>query len=188
MDSETQSVNFISDIPKWAIQQIAHHFRKHAYSAVSLLTYGRTGPRAARQQNSPPASALRWMQEAEKNWIGSGDTPTAFALFPKDISSPRENGRSAFSTCSAGPRCRAEDTSPPSSSQSPWRTTCANSSDRSDIDLSESVQTSLLHGENFENARAQIWAPRRSDKPPRRARIRCYIGSHSDPQRPPGWT
>jgi pimeloyl-ACP methyl ester carboxylesterase len=37
------------------------------------------------------AGALRWMQEAAKAWIGSGDTPAAFALFPADISSaPRE--------------------------------------------------------------------------------------------------
>jgi pimeloyl-ACP methyl ester carboxylesterase len=34
------------------------------------------------------AGALRWMEEAARKWLGSCDTPTAFALFPKDISSP----------------------------------------------------------------------------------------------------
>jgi pimeloyl-ACP methyl ester carboxylesterase len=31
---------------------------------------------------------LRWMQEAVKGWIGSSNTPAAFACFPKDISNP----------------------------------------------------------------------------------------------------
>jgi pimeloyl-ACP methyl ester carboxylesterase len=34
------------------------------------------------------ASALTWMQEGVKNWIGSSKVPAAFALFPKDISQP----------------------------------------------------------------------------------------------------
>ncbi len=34
------------------------------------------------------SGALRWMAEAFKQWIGSADVPTAFALFPKDLSSP----------------------------------------------------------------------------------------------------
>jgi len=34
------------------------------------------------------AGALTWMKEGMKNWIGSSKLPTAFALFPKDISQP----------------------------------------------------------------------------------------------------
>jgi pimeloyl-ACP methyl ester carboxylesterase len=34
------------------------------------------------------AGARRWMKEKAKEWLGSSKTPTAFALFPKDISSP----------------------------------------------------------------------------------------------------
>jgi len=34
------------------------------------------------------AGAMRWMKEAAKNRIGSKSTPTAFAMFPKDLSSP----------------------------------------------------------------------------------------------------
>jgi pimeloyl-ACP methyl ester carboxylesterase len=34
------------------------------------------------------ASALTWMKEGMKQWIGSSKVPAAFALFPKDISHP----------------------------------------------------------------------------------------------------
>lgn len=34
------------------------------------------------------AGALHWMKEAAKKWLGSAETPAAFALFPKDISTP----------------------------------------------------------------------------------------------------
>lgn len=34
------------------------------------------------------ASALTWIKEGIKNWVGRCKVPTAFALFPKDISSP----------------------------------------------------------------------------------------------------
>jgi pimeloyl-ACP methyl ester carboxylesterase len=34
------------------------------------------------------SGALTWMVEAFKQWTGSSDVPTAFALFPKDISHP----------------------------------------------------------------------------------------------------
>ena len=34
------------------------------------------------------AGALRWIEEAARKWLGSSDTPAAFAIFPKDISSP----------------------------------------------------------------------------------------------------
>src|SRR5438477_1982860 len=34
------------------------------------------------------ASALTWVKEGMKNWIGSSKVPAAFALFPKDISQP----------------------------------------------------------------------------------------------------
>ena len=34
------------------------------------------------------ASALTWIKEGVKNWVGSCKVPTAFALFPKDISHP----------------------------------------------------------------------------------------------------
>jgi pimeloyl-ACP methyl ester carboxylesterase len=34
------------------------------------------------------ASALTWIKEGMKNWIGSSKVPAAFALFPKDISQP----------------------------------------------------------------------------------------------------
>jgi pimeloyl-ACP methyl ester carboxylesterase len=34
------------------------------------------------------AGALRWTMEAAKGWAGSSKTPTGFALFPKDISTP----------------------------------------------------------------------------------------------------
>jgi len=34
------------------------------------------------------SGALTWMVEAFKQWTGSSDVPTAFALFPKDISQP----------------------------------------------------------------------------------------------------
>ncbi len=34
------------------------------------------------------ASAMTWMKEGMKKWIGSSDVPAAFALFPKDINPP----------------------------------------------------------------------------------------------------
>jgi microsomal epoxide hydrolase len=34
------------------------------------------------------AGAMRWISEATKKWLGSSSTPAAFAMFPKDISSP----------------------------------------------------------------------------------------------------
>jgi pimeloyl-ACP methyl ester carboxylesterase len=34
------------------------------------------------------ASALTWVKEGIKNWVGSSKVPAAFALFPKDISHP----------------------------------------------------------------------------------------------------
>jgi pimeloyl-ACP methyl ester carboxylesterase len=34
------------------------------------------------------SGALRWMVEAFKQWTGSSDVPAAFALFPKDLSTP----------------------------------------------------------------------------------------------------
>ena len=34
------------------------------------------------------AGAGRWMKEKAKEWLGSSRTPAAFAMFPKDISSP----------------------------------------------------------------------------------------------------
>jgi pimeloyl-ACP methyl ester carboxylesterase len=34
------------------------------------------------------AGALRWMTEAARRWIGSAQTPTGFARFPKDIGEP----------------------------------------------------------------------------------------------------
>jgi len=34
------------------------------------------------------ANGIRWLKEAGKGWIGSSETPAAFALFPKDISHP----------------------------------------------------------------------------------------------------
>jgi pimeloyl-ACP methyl ester carboxylesterase len=34
------------------------------------------------------ASAMTWMKEGIKNWVGSCKVPAAFALFPKDISHP----------------------------------------------------------------------------------------------------
>jgi pimeloyl-ACP methyl ester carboxylesterase len=34
------------------------------------------------------AGAIRWMKEAAKNLVGSKSVPAAFAMFPKDLSSP----------------------------------------------------------------------------------------------------
>ena len=34
------------------------------------------------------ASALRWISEVVKTWLGSSDVPAGFALFPKDLSTP----------------------------------------------------------------------------------------------------
>ena len=34
------------------------------------------------------ASGMQWMKEAARKWLGSSDTPAAFALFPEDIFSP----------------------------------------------------------------------------------------------------
>jgi len=34
------------------------------------------------------AGALRWMEEAARKWLGSSETPAAFALFPADIFRP----------------------------------------------------------------------------------------------------
>ena len=34
------------------------------------------------------SGALRWMVEAFKQWTGSTDVPAAFALFPKDLTTP----------------------------------------------------------------------------------------------------
>jgi microsomal epoxide hydrolase len=34
------------------------------------------------------AGPARWMKEAAKKLVGSSKTPTAFAMFPKDLSSP----------------------------------------------------------------------------------------------------
>lgn len=34
------------------------------------------------------ASALSWIKEGIKGWVGSSKVPAAFALFPKDISQP----------------------------------------------------------------------------------------------------
>ena len=34
------------------------------------------------------AGATRWIKEAAKEWLGSDRTPTALAVFPKDISRP----------------------------------------------------------------------------------------------------
>jgi pimeloyl-ACP methyl ester carboxylesterase len=34
------------------------------------------------------SGALTWMVEAFKQWTGSSDVPTAFAIFPEDISHP----------------------------------------------------------------------------------------------------
>jgi pimeloyl-ACP methyl ester carboxylesterase len=43
------------------------------------------------------ASAMTWMKEGIKNWVASCKVPTAFALFPKDIShAPREWAKRFF--------------------------------------------------------------------------------------------
>jgi microsomal epoxide hydrolase len=42
------------------------------------------------------ASALTWIKESIKNWIGRCKVPTAFALFPKDISSPPREWAALF--------------------------------------------------------------------------------------------
>jgi len=34
------------------------------------------------------AGALTWMKQKLKEWRGSSDVPAAFAMFPKDLSSP----------------------------------------------------------------------------------------------------
>jgi pimeloyl-ACP methyl ester carboxylesterase len=34
------------------------------------------------------AGAIRWMKEAARNLVGSKSSPSAFAMFPKDLSSP----------------------------------------------------------------------------------------------------
>lgn len=34
------------------------------------------------------AGAARWIIEKAKEWVGSSKTPTAFALFPKDLTDP----------------------------------------------------------------------------------------------------
>jgi pimeloyl-ACP methyl ester carboxylesterase len=44
------------------------------------------------------ASALRWILEASKNWIGSSSVPAAFALFPADISRPPHEWAERFFT------------------------------------------------------------------------------------------
>lgn len=42
------------------------------------------------------ASALTWIKEGIKNWIGRCKVPTAFAIFPKDISSPPREWATRF--------------------------------------------------------------------------------------------
>lgn len=42
------------------------------------------------------ANALTWMKESIKNWMGRCKVPTAFALFPKDISSPPREWAARF--------------------------------------------------------------------------------------------
>ncbi len=42
------------------------------------------------------ASALTWIKESIKNWVGKCKVPTAFALFPKDISSPPREWAARF--------------------------------------------------------------------------------------------
>ncbi|HEY7112591.1 MAG TPA: hypothetical protein VIA45_06620 [Thermoanaerobaculia bacterium] len=43
------------------------------------------------------AGAVRWMKEAARNLIGSKSVPAAFAMFPKDLSSPpRERAERFF--------------------------------------------------------------------------------------------
>jgi microsomal epoxide hydrolase len=42
------------------------------------------------------ASALTWIKESIKNWVGKCKVPAAFALFPKDISSPPREWAARF--------------------------------------------------------------------------------------------
>jgi pimeloyl-ACP methyl ester carboxylesterase len=42
------------------------------------------------------ASALTWIKESIKNWIGQCKVPAAFARFPKDISSPPREWAARF--------------------------------------------------------------------------------------------
>jgi microsomal epoxide hydrolase len=42
------------------------------------------------------AGGLTWMKESVKQWIGQCKVPTAFSLFPKDISSPPREWATRF--------------------------------------------------------------------------------------------
>jgi len=42
------------------------------------------------------AGAVRWTKEAAKGWLGSSATPAAFAIFPKDISTPPREWAARF--------------------------------------------------------------------------------------------
>lgn len=41
-------------------------------------------------------SALTWVKEGVKKWVGSSNVPAAFALFPKDISHPPRDWAEPF--------------------------------------------------------------------------------------------
>jgi microsomal epoxide hydrolase len=42
------------------------------------------------------AGGMRWTMETIKHWIGSSETPAAFACFPKDISNPPREWAARF--------------------------------------------------------------------------------------------
>jgi hypothetical protein len=43
---------------------------------------------ASRERHPKPIPWFAWTVEAFKQWVGSADVPSAFAMFPKDISHP----------------------------------------------------------------------------------------------------
>ncbi len=108
-----------------------------SYSKDELLTnvmiYWTTGTIGSSFQpyhDVMDAGVLRWMKEAAKNWLGSAESPAAFALSRRISPIRRANGPSASSMCGAGRRCRRADISPRSRSPTFWPRTYANSSGR----------------------------------------------------------
>ena len=68
---------------------------ERCYSKDELLTHvmiywvtGTIGTSFQPYSDVMSAGAVRWMKEAAKNLVGSKSVPAAFAMFPKDLSSP----------------------------------------------------------------------------------------------------
>lgn len=57
-------------------------------NAMIYWTTGTAGTSFLPYRDVAKAGAARWTKEAARGWIGSDKTPTAFALFPKDIGAP----------------------------------------------------------------------------------------------------